>query len=548
MVKLSELEIEPSQIQDPKIREVIVKLFNIIENQHKEIRELKRINQELRDENNRLKGEQGKPGIKANIKKDISSTNERKKVESEREKIKARRKKEKKNKKASRKHRCQIDRKDLPADVEFKGYERQVIPEIWLEIEYVEYLREKYYSASKRKTYIAPLPAGYSRGFSPSVQALVIALKYELNSTESAICEFLNSQGLDISTATISRMVTQKLDIFHSEKEDIFTAGLQSSSYVQTDDTQARVNGENQHTHIFCNDLFSTFFTEPKKDRLTLIDILRMKKEREYVINEETISLLKMWKLPEKRVLDVEKLRSDQIYDQKAFENILPQIFGGKDRLTSYQKLVQEAAYLARYHQEDSILALVCDHAPQFKFIGQFLALCWVHEGRHYKKLQPLIPYHQQQLKSFQNQFWQFYKKLLDYQDDPMSEKASKINAEFDVLCSFPTTYSDLKNRIGKTKANKTELLYVLKDASVPLHNNTSELAARIKVRDRDIRLHTMSKAGTKANDTFLTIKDTARKQTVNFLDYIQDRLSGMNKLVSLADMVAKKQLVFSST
>jgi hypothetical protein len=29
----------------------------------------------------------------------------------------------------------------------------------------------------------------------------------------------------------------------------------------------------------------------------------------------------------------------------------------------------------------------VCDDAPQFKWLTEDIGLCWVHEGRHYKKL-----------------------------------------------------------------------------------------------------------------------------------------------------------------
>jgi len=31
------------------------------------------------------------------------------------------------------------------------------------------------------------------------------------------------------------------------------------------------------------------------------------------------------------------------------------------------------------------VQALICDDAPQFKLLTPELALCWVHEGRHYK-------------------------------------------------------------------------------------------------------------------------------------------------------------------
>ena len=45
----------------------------------------------------------------------------------------------------------------------------------------------------------------------------------------------------------------------------------------------------------------------------------------------------------------------------------------------------------------------------------------------------------------------------------------------------------------------------------IPLHNNAAELAARAKVRKRDVLLQTMVDKGTKANDIFMTIVQTAK-------------------------------------
>ena len=57
------------------------KLFNLIEAMGTEILALRKENQELKDEINRLKGEQGKPDVRPKIKsKDISSEAERKKI------------------------------------------------------------------------------------------------------------------------------------------------------------------------------------------------------------------------------------------------------------------------------------------------------------------------------------------------------------------------------------------------------------------------------------------------------------------------------------
>jgi len=45
----------------------------------------------------------------------------------------------------------------------------------------------------------------------------------------------------------------------------------------------------------------------------------------------------------------------------------------------------------------------------------------------------------------------------------------------------------------------------------IPLHNNAAELAARAKVRKGDVLLQTMVDKGTKANDIFMTIVQTAK-------------------------------------
>lgn len=544
-------EINPENIRDLEQAKMIVgKLFVVIESFHQDIQLLKKTNQELKDEVNRLKGEQGKPSIRPNVKPavrgDISSDRERKGEEAGQNE-KHQHPKKRKKPKPTRTHRCRIDKKTLPADVEFKGYERNIIPEIYLCIDYVEYKRDKYYSPSLKKTYIAPLPEGYTREFSPSVQAWVIAMKHELNSTESVISQFLNDRGLEISPATISRMLTEDLVRFHQEKTAIFKAGLQCRTFTQSDDTMARVKGKNQHAHIFCNDQFTAFFTRPKKDRMTLLDILRMDKEREFVLNAEAFELLRYWNLPEKRLLRLTPAQGDRRYTEPELKAVLQTLSADKVLPPTYEKLILEAAYIARYHQEDCITALVCDHAPQFKFIALFLALCWVHEGRHYTKMKPIIAYHQKQLTEFRQQFWLFYKSLLDYRLNPSPEKATQINAGFDGLCAFKATYPELKDRIAKTKTNKAELLYVLTDPSVPLHNNESELGARKKVRDRDIRLHTMSEEGTRANDTFLTLRETARKQAVGFMAYILDRLSGSYAMTSLADLISQNQPAPSS-
>ncbi|AKB54759.1 hypothetical protein A9239_10960 [Methanosarcina sp. A14] len=83
------------------------------------------------------------------------------------------------------------------------------------------------------------------------------------------------------------------------------------------------------------------------------------------------------------------------------------------------------------------------------------------------------------------------------------------------------TGYEQLDEKIAKTKEKKEQLLKVLVFPEIPLHNNAVELAARAKVRKRDMSLQTITEDGTKANDTFMTIVQTAKKPGVSAYKYV---------------------------
>lgn len=74
------MQADVASIPDPKIKTVVSGLLNLVETLYGENEALKEENQQFKDEINRLKGEQGKPEIKAKCKKesvDHSSEKER---------------------------------------------------------------------------------------------------------------------------------------------------------------------------------------------------------------------------------------------------------------------------------------------------------------------------------------------------------------------------------------------------------------------------------------------------------------------------------------
>jgi len=196
---------------------------------------------------------------------------------------------------------------------------------------------------------------------------------------------------------------------------------------------------------------------------------------------------------------------------------------------------------VAAYHAAMAcpiIKLLVCDDAPQFRWVTDELALCWVHEGRHLKKLSPVVPYHQELQNRFLRAFWRFYEHLHQYRADPTPEKAVWLDRYFDRLFATRTGYEDLDKLIARSQANKIHLLMVLTHPEIPLHNNPAELAARQRVRKRKISFGPRVTDGVHAWDTFMSLLATTQKLGVNFQDYILDRMMDIGAISPLPDLI----------
>ena len=113
-----------------------------------------------------------------------------------------------------------------------------------------------------------------------------------------------------------------------------------------------------------------------------------------------------------------------------------------------------------------------------------------------------------------------------------------RLETAFDSLFSTHTGYDELDQRIAKTKAKKDSLLLVLQYPELPLHNNASELGVRQRVRKRDVSFGPRTEDGVKSWDTFATLAETTKKLGVSFYHYLNDRISGTNHILPLADMV----------
>ena len=538
-------DLDLNSIADDRARALVTRLLNLLEDVRADLRAAQVENQRLRDEINRLKGEQGTPQIRSNTpprpSQDHSSEQERRtpKVWSKGRKI----------------ERLSIDREQvvpvdpacLPPDAEFKGYEDVVVQDVLFRTDNVLFHKEKFYSPSQHRTYLASLPQGDNGQFGPGLKSLALVFYYGAQMSEPKVAELLRSVGVQISDGQVSNLLIKDQAAFHAEKDAIYRAGLASSPWQHLDDTSTRVNGQNGSCHIVCNPLYTAYFTTPAKDRLTVIDVLTNQRPRRFLINEEALGYVEVCGLSAVRRRQLGQLPAGTSVDEATMQALLEAHLPGLG--PQQRHWILSATAVAAYHTDlefPVVRLLVCDDAPQFTLVTDELALCWVHEGRHYKKLAPYVPHHRALVEDFVQRFWTYYDQLLAYRERPMPEEAMRLDGEFEAVFATVTGYSALDERIAKTRAKKGCLLRVLAHPEIPLHNNPAELGARARVRKRDVSFGPRTREGAKAWDTFMTLAVTATKLGVSFYHYVHDRVSSAYQMPSLADLIAARATVLN--
>ncbi|GAC1387039.1 MAG: transposase [Herpetosiphon sp.] len=526
------MSFDPSTIQDLAVRALVVDLMNQLEAIHTKVQEQAAEIQRLRDENNRLRGEQPQPTVLPSRPTRLLSSEQERKVPRPRQK-------RVKDRTITRTEVVRLDRTQLPPDAQFKGYQRVVVQDIILMTDTVQFLKEKFYAPSTQQSYVAAVPTGFEGQFGPNVKALILTLYFESGLSEPKIRSLLALAGLDLSVGQLSKMLTAGAETFHAERQAILAAGLASSPWQHIDTTATRVDGVNQHCHVVCNPLYTVFMTLPQRDRLAALDALRGAAPRTFRVTPTTWSLLRLMGVPAREQRRLKQLPVGREFTEDELEAYLAQHC--PQLASRHRKWIKDALAIAAYHAQDGptlpiVHTLVCDDAPPFHMLTEGIALCWVHDARHYKRLEPRLPYHQSLLTQFMDRYWDLYRRLLAYRDQPTETAAEQLRQDFDTLFTTVTGYTALDERIQITLLKRQGLLQVLQHPELPLHNNPAELGARQRVRKRDISFGPRSAAGVAAWDTFQTLAATATKLGVNIYHYLRERMCGGD--ASLAEVV----------
>lgn len=533
--------IDLETIGDPGARAAIRVLLNLVEQLVAENQALRAENQRLKDEIARLQGEQARPRFTPKPPAvggtDYSS-------EQERHEPKPHQKRSKLDRiRIDRTERLRVDPATLPADAVPRGIETVTIQDLVLRTDTVLFEREVWYSPSLKRRAVAGLPAGYVGEFGPGLKALVLALSYGANVSEGKLLEVCRQAGVVVSAGWLAGFLSGDPGGLAAEAQAVEQAGLASSPWQHSDTTATDVAGEAQHCHVLGNPLFTADQTLPKKDRLSGLSLLRRGGPLTYLWNDTADADLDGVTLSASARRNLSSaLPRDQVLDEAALSRLLDPLYrwvGPQQRLWCREAL----ALAADEAQTDRpvVQTLLCDDAAQYRLVTDELGLCWVHEGRHDTKLIVHAPLHQRLLAEFRTDFWNFYRELLVYRAQPSPAAAVRLEQGFDELFGRTTGLTLLDQRIALTRQKKDGLLLVRRHPELPLHNHPAELAARRRVRKRDVSCGPRSPAGAQAWDTMMTLAATTQQLGVSCIAYLQDRFHQAGQIPPLPDLLRAK-------
>lgn len=531
---------DPAAIADPSLRAACVALMSLVEHLLAENASQRQEIQRLHDEIRRLKGEHGRPTPSGRA--PVQPVAPDRSSEAERRTRKPRQKAAKLPLLAITRTVLLPPPADLPPDAIFKGTERVVVQDLLLRTEVICFEKPVFYAPSTGRSYRAVVPPGYEGAFGPGIKTFVLAQNHECHVTFRLIHRCLQQVGISISRGEVSHLATAGADRFQAEARAVLAAGLASSPWQHLDSTGTKVNGQPGACHVLSNPLFTYYHTTPGQDRQSVLDVLRGGAPRQYRLDGVAFALLAEHPVPVRVLRALAALPGDTTWSEVEFAVRLDQL--GPRLGVQARKWIRDAAAVAAYRADPDwpvVQCLVCDDASVFRGLTPEVALCWIHDGRHYKTLVPQFTCYRRALARFRKQYWAFYRELLAYRDAPTPREAVRLEARFDRLFSTETLYAELNRCIRRTRENKAKLLRVLIHPELPLHNNPAELAARRRVRKRDASFGPRSEAGRRAWDTCQSLAATTAQLGIRFWEYLHDRITQAGKIPPLAEVIAAR-------
>jgi hypothetical protein len=509
------------RLPEEEITPLVSELLAILQLQAEQI-------QQLKDEIARLKGQKPKPKIKpSNLEK---KTEERK--------TKNRRKKKKKTKHLEIDETIHLRPDNLPSGSKLKDYQDYVVQELIIDTWNIRYRRERWQTPSGNYV-IGQLPKKITGShFGPTLVSFILYQYYGCHVTQPLIHEQLRELGIDISTGQVNNIIIEQKDRFHREKAQILSMGLKMSGHINVDDTGARHKGNNGYCTHIGNEYFAWFESTKSKSRINFLKLLRAE-HNDFIINDDALDYMSSQGLPKYQLTKFIKIKSAIFKDDITWLNSIKAMGIVSDR---HVRIATEGALVGSiiYHGFNKDLAVISDDAGQFNVFLH--GLCWVHAERSIHKLIGFNEKHREILGETRTAIWELYRSLKKYRQHPTETDKKALEKRFGELFTRKTGFALLDQALKRIHMNKAELLLVLDRPDIPLHNNLSESDIREYVKKRKISGSTRSDIGKKCRDTFTSLKKTCRKLDISFWKYLIDRVSWVNNIPSIAD-VMKSQM-----
>ncbi len=492
-------------------------------------------NQKLKAENARLSGRAQKPKLKPSV---IASSD--KSYQASKRKRTQVKNPKKSTLEVSQSHIIKVT--ELPRGCRFKGYKDYYVQELEIKARHIRYRRERW-QTPEGQTLLGQLPESIKGNhFGTQLRQFILYQYYHNHVTQPLLLNQLRELGISISSGQLSNLLIKNKLTWHNEKERLLACALQTSAYIQVDDTGARHQGKNGYCTQLGNEQFAYFSTSPSKSKTNFLSLLQ-KHHCGYRLNQAAVDYLSSRK--QFSNFDLMNVKIELAINgaltytsQNEFLNYLRcQPFN-----RSSDKLLLEAAMIG-YLSEVVFppnLVILSDEAKQFD-VGRNAA-CWVHAER---KLTQVLPNQDKQSHQKQKKlacFWQLYQSFKEELVEPKfsSQRKWQLRKRFDNLCQPVEQFESLNKALNHLLSMKDTLLKCLEQPLVPLHNNLSESDIREYVKRRKLSGCTKSDDGRDAIDTFLSLKKTCQRHQISFWAYLKDRIENLEKIPDLSQFIIK--------
>lgn len=488
--------------------------------------------QQHKDEIHRMKGERGKPEFK---KKEPVGNKHLPDNKKELGESKGR----EDNKKTSKVDRLKVTAEKVVSDKRIhkkKGYKDVYIQDINFTTSVVKYRLECGYDKDGNFV-VADLPIETHGEFGVGILAFVKMLYYQGRVPMDKIHSVLKNFGIIIGKSVVVKMCHFLDDKMKKELDLARGTSMEKTKVAQMDDTGALVNYKNQHTFTLSTDHVTVLTTIDSKSMMSAMYAYTGGQRLFYKITPDFMCFLEKEVADKKYSKYFRSHMRGKPYTEDEFNKIMEPLGGEKNFHVNHKiRLCAIREWIKSHPKSIPRSILVTDGAGNFKFMGHHHQLCWVHEIRHYRKLEALTDAHRTIKVQVLTILYDFYKKLKSFKLGLTTK--SEIEEDYKFITEIKTGFAELDALIEKTKTRTYGLLAVLRYPFVPLHNNLCEQDLRESVIKRKVSGGTKTKLGTYSWDVGLSLVHTCRKLKISFYDYLMDRYNKARQIPRLDHLI----------